>query len=212
MSEFSKYLHGYITPYSNIAFLCNYGVSMDIKNIFSITGALLIFCLIASCSTVTFMEPLSAPKVEEYDERLKGVWIQQVDNQEDFAYEIHILDEDDDGRVPGVLILYDLDNSESYFFFPFILYTTVIGKQHYVNLNIFFMEWPSDKPLFKKDERYFIMKYELSEDRLKVWDLGFALIEAVRNGEIKGIEKDYDALITDKAERIVKYIYTRQPV
>jgi hypothetical protein len=179
---------------------------MNIKNIFSITGALLIVCLITSCSTVTFMEPLSALKVEEYDERLRGVWIQQVDNQEDYAYEIHILGAVDDGRVPGVLMLHDLDNSESFLFYPFIYYTTVIGRHHYVNLNIFIMDEPSDKPSFKKYEHYFILKYEISEDRLKAWDLGFALKEAVRNGKIKGIEKDDQILITDKAETIVKFI------
>lgn len=183
-----------------------FGSNIKIKFKISIVVSMLFACLMISCEPrVISMTPLSPADSEEFDERLIGVWIA---SGEDERVEVHVMEAGSDGWTLGFLILYYENDPVRTMFFLFTLHTTYIGNNHYINLKLFGEDDCSGQLGFRESKSYEILKYEIFEDTLMIWEMStYGIAEAFRQGKIRGtFTENSGPIITDSAKNIAIFL------
>ena len=168
---------------------------------FSFGGLILVF-LMTSCVTDS-EQPLSPPESAQQDKRLTGVWAGKLLDEDDILW-LHFI-EAKDSMTDVVWVGSEEEGAELLFC---KMHPTIIGEHRYMNLKPYVPENYAAPELIEEMEEfnYLLVKYELSDDILKIWMLTNAIGDAIEQGELEGtIEKGKwmdNITITDAPENI----------
>ena len=170
-----------------------------------ITRIFLCIVLMASCTKVASMTPLSAPESAEHDRRLIGFWgaVEKIDDTTIAPGGwVHV-----SAAGYGMTEIYFYDDHNNLMMFR--MHPTIDAPFNYMNLRPSFIDDSclSEKCLKKVEEfGYLIMKYEVVGDALTIGVMGEHIRKAILAGELKGEIVIDDIMITDTAENILKYL------
>lgn len=179
------------------------------KHMAKLLVCMMISCFFSGCIP-TSKHPLSSHLTAYHDKRLTGTWIGRSEGtaSEDESFWVHFV-EAEGGLTDIVLISFEKKGADVMFFkmFP----TTMV--------NACFMNIKTDDTNSKMipdpskgigAEGFYIAKYEISGDILKVWLINNKIKDAIISTELKGtIEKDMwsdNIILTDTAQKIAEYI------
>jgi len=179
------------------------------KHLTNLLVCALISLLFSSCIP-TSKHPLSSHLSASHDKRLTGTWIGRSVGtaSDDNSFWVHFV-EAEGGLTDIVLISFEKKGAEVMFF---KMFPTTLGDFFYMNIKTddtnSKMLPDSSKGIGAED--FYIAKYEISGDILKIWFINNRIKDAITNGELKGIvEKDMwsdNITLTDTAQKIAEYI------
>ncbi len=170
---------------------------------------MMISFLFSGCIT-TSKHPLSSHLTAHYDKRLTGTWIgRNVGTASDDEFFWAHFVEAEGGLTDIVLISFEKKGADVMFF---KMFPTTLGNACFMNIKTddtnSKMIPDSSKGIGAED--FFIAKYDISGDILKVWLINTKIKEAIISTELKGtVEKDMwsdTVTLTDTAQKIAEYI------
>jgi hypothetical protein len=153
-----------------------------------------------SCGPAQFKESLSPIEEAKVDKRLKGVWVEE---QEDNIVYLHIY-----SRKSGIadFILLGKDSDEKAGIMEYEMFPTKIGNSDFMNLKMV-----TSKSYGKKDKRvlsktYILAKYKIENNILTIWYADKDKIaESIKRKYIKGKTAKDKVTVTDSRENIFKF-------
>ena len=179
------------------------------KSLVLILGLL---CLVFT-SCVDSDNPLSDPKQATFDPGLLGVWRGREKDGDVVYYHVgkagdkfpvgmlrvKTVTHDKNGELPRT------DNGDT------LVFTTVLGKNHYVNITGMDVEKIKSMGDSKWEpamaDGYFIYKYEITGDKMSVACMDPKQKEAViKAGKIKGTSEGDNPRFTDTTENLVRFL------
>jgi tetratricopeptide (TPR) repeat protein len=171
---------------------------------YTITCLLLFTFLFASCGVIESVEPLSPPETAKRDKRLTGIWAAWGPGGEkdcNLEFWVQFID----GKNPLVDVHLNGLNADDTLFFK--MHPTTVGEHTYMNLKPYASESYSTEQKKEFGEcGYIIVKYEISDDTLRIWYLDDGSKEAIKKSQLEWDVVYDDMRITDKSENIVKFL------
>lgn len=169
--------------------------------------ALMGCAVLASCTDVKSVHPLSPPGESAPDERLIGVWkaVGEDGDEESLYLHVHA------GRSSLMDFLLVWTEEGSLHTERFQGHVTRSRGVDYLNLRVKAVDVSSDfqEEEARVDEMYRLAKYELTrDDSLIVWHLsgGHSLEEAVKDGTLRGEREGSDLTLTDEPRWILRFL------
>lgn len=179
------------------------------KNMSKLLACVLISFMFSSCIP-TSKHPLSSHLSASHDKRLTGTWIGRsvgaASTNESFW--VHFV-EAEGGLTDIVLISFEKKGADVMFF---KMFPSTLGDSFFMNIKTddtnSKMLPDSSKGIGAED--FYIAKYDIEGDILKIWFINNKIKDAITNGELKGtVEKDMwsdNIILTDTPQKIAEYI------
>jgi hypothetical protein len=186
---------------------------------FVLLSSFLFFSTFWSCCLPNSVNPLSAPKNADYEDRLEGTWYGKSETNTDVF--LHIGKRKDNGTTQVISVEHKNNGSLDLVKMELIMFPTIINDEYFMNIKVVEI---SDKSI-PPDIEYIFVKYEISPENL----LTFSFVnhekikEAINSGTLKGsipqerkiavskgnttniVASTGCTIITDSTQNIVRY-------
>ncbi|MFA6013066.1 MAG: hypothetical protein WC799_23970 [Desulfobacteraceae bacterium] len=180
------------------------------KNMTKLIVCVMISFLFSACIP-TSKHPLSSHLTAYHDKRLTGTWIGRSvvgTSSDDESFWVHFVEAE--GSLTDIVLISFEKKGVDVMFFK--MFPTTMGNSCYMNIKTddtnSKMIPDSSKGIGAED--FYIAKYDISGDTLKIWFINNKIKDAIISTELKGaVEKDMwsDTItLTDTAQKISEYI------